>query len=119
MFSPALAARYDGAMGPTCEIHFSADAESVLLVVDSVLASAANSIERTRNGRAWDVWVNGRPIHAFVNAASSAIKLSAGCNQAEDHALLRQLSNELAKAVNGAASEPTIEACATNDTVCS
>ena len=94
-------------MGPTCEIQFACDAESVLLVVDAVLSSVANPIERTRKGRAWDVWLNGRPIHALVDVATSTIRLSAGCNEAEDYALLRQLSNQLATAVNGVASEPT------------
>lgn len=94
-------------MGPTCTISFATDLGSTLAIVDSVLATAAEKVERTRKGRVWDIWMNGRPFHVDLDAKSSHIVLSAGCNVAEDIQLLRLLSAELATAVGGVASEPT------------
>lgn len=94
-------------MGPTCNVRFTADVESILPVVDSVLESSADQVERTRKGRGWDIWLDGRPIHVNIDGTSSHIALSAGCNDAEDVKLLQQLSVALAMAVGGVTSEPT------------
>jgi hypothetical protein len=78
----------------------------VLDAIDSVLASAADRIERTRKGRVWDVWVRERPVHVRVEGSPPMVMLSAGCNDPEDYAILRRLAADLARAVGGVASRP-------------
>jgi hypothetical protein len=93
-------------MGPACEVLLGADEPSILDVVDALLDSIADRIERTRKGRVWDLWIGGRPIHVEVGSSLTSIKLSAGCDGAEDYTLLRQLSEGLAAVCGGLASEP-------------
>jgi hypothetical protein len=78
----------------------------VLDAVDSMLASAADRIERTRKGRVWDIWVRERPVHVRIEGSPPVVILSAGCNSPEDYAILRRLAADLARAVGGLASEP-------------
>jgi hypothetical protein len=83
------------------------DEQSVVDAVDAFLASRADRIERTRKGRAWDLWIGDRPVHVKVVTAPPSVEMAAGCNSAEDYALLRQLAHGLAASCGGLASEPT------------
>jgi hypothetical protein len=94
-------------MGPTCEVLLRSDEPSVLDTIDAFLESTSDQIERTRKGRAWDLRIDGRSIHVQVVASPPAIELSAGCNDAKDYAVLRQVAERLAAACGGVATEPT------------
>jgi hypothetical protein len=93
-------------MGPTCEVLLNADDEHTLGVIDSILAVAAGTIKGTRKGRVWDIWIDGRPVHVWVEASPPMLVLAAGCNSPEDYAILRRLAGTLAQALGGDASEP-------------
>lgn len=93
-------------MGPTSEVSLSGDDWSTLDAIDGVLASLADSINRTRKGRVWDVWVRGRPVHIQISGSPPKVGLAAGCREAEDYAVLRELGTAIAVAVGGIASEP-------------
>ena len=93
-------------MGPTCEVLLDAADCAALDTIDVVLAAAACRIERTRDGRVWDVWVGGRPVHISVTATPPAVSLVAGCNGPADYDVLRRLAGDLASALDGVASEP-------------
>jgi hypothetical protein len=93
-------------MGPTCEVLLQSDEPSVHGTIDAFLESASDRIERTRKGRAWDLWIDGRPIHVQVVASPPAVGLSAGCNDAHDYTVLRQIAEGLAAACGGLATEP-------------
>jgi hypothetical protein len=92
--------------GPTCEVLLASNDDSTPDVIDTVLANAAERIDRTRKGRAWDVWVSGHPIHVWVDGPRPVLGLAAGCNGPEDYAVLRQLAADLGSALDGLASEP-------------
>jgi hypothetical protein len=83
------------------------DGPLVLEAIDMYLASLADRIERTRKGRVWDIWVDGCPVRVAVVTSTPAVELSAGCNRAEDYAVLRKLTTGLAATCGGSASEPT------------
>ena len=93
-------------MGPTCEVLLTTDDGAMLDAIDDLLASRAERIDRTRRGRVWDVWIGGRPVHVSVGGKPPSISLSAGCNDPEDYAVLRQLGGELAAALGG--SDPVL-----------
>lgn len=93
-------------MGPTCEVLVENDGGIVLDDVDAVLVAAADQIVRTRKGCVWEVWVEGRPVQVSVGGLPTAVTLTAGCNGAEDYAVLRRLARELAASLGGVASEP-------------
>jgi hypothetical protein len=93
-------------MGPTCEVVLAvAPTLDTLIAVDAYLSSVAESIERTRKGRTWNVWVGGRPIHVAASDSPSVIALAAGCNAPQDYALLRQFGSGLAQVLGGTMSE--------------
>lgn len=92
-------------MGPTCEVLLQSDEPSALDAIDAFLESTSARIERTREGRVWDLWIDGRPIHAQIVASPPAIELSAGCNDAHDYAVLRRVAEGLAAACGGLATE--------------
>ena len=93
-------------MGPTCEIllEFTPNDE-VLDALDCYLADIADTLDRTRRGHVWNIWVGGQPVHVSVSDAPG-IALSAGCGSLEDYALLRRLAGELAAILNGVATDP-------------
>jgi hypothetical protein len=91
-------------MGPTCRVIAETIAVDILLIIDSTLESLAEDVERTRKGRIWDVWIEGRPFH--VDASAGEIALSAGCNDGFDWDILRRLAQGIASAVDGVATEP-------------
>jgi hypothetical protein len=93
-------------MGPTGEVLLQSDEPSVLDPIDAFLESTSDRIERTRKGRALDLWIDGRPIHAEVVTSPPALGLSAGCNDAHDYTVLRRLAEGLAAACGGLATEP-------------
>ncbi len=66
-------------MGPTCEVIMETADNSLLDVIDGILAGAAERIERTGKGRVWEVWVGGRPVHVSVGGTPLAVVLAAGC----------------------------------------
>ncbi|WP_165252918.1 hypothetical protein [Paludisphaera soli] len=82
------------------------DGPTVLDAADAFLAAAAEQVERTRRGRAWNIRIDGRPVHVEVTTSPPAIGLSAGCNGAEDDEVLRRLASGLAAACGGVPSEP-------------
>jgi hypothetical protein len=92
--------------GPTCEVWLESDDQHVLDVIDAILEAAAGTIKRTRKGRVWDVWIDDRPVHVWVEASPPMVVLAAGCNAPEDYAILRHLAETLAKALGGEATEP-------------
>lgn len=53
-------------MGPTSKVLLESDDESTLDTIDSVLAAVAKHMVRTRKGRVWDVRVEGRPVHVWI-----------------------------------------------------
>jgi len=77
-----------------------------LTAIDATLAVVAEHIERTRKGLVWNVWVGGRPVHVSVVGPPPTVALAAGCNGPEDYDVLRNLSKELAGALDGVATEP-------------
>jgi hypothetical protein len=93
-------------MGPTCEVILESAEPAVLEAADAFLASAAERVERTRRGKTWNIWVDGRPFRVEASTSLPAIVLSAGCNGAHDYEVLRRLSVGLAVACGGMASEP-------------
>lgn len=93
-------------MGPTCEVLLDSDEPSILDAIDAFLETTSARIERTRKGRVWNLWIEGRPISLAVTASPPAIELSAGRKGEEDYALLRRLATGLAAACGGIASEP-------------
>jgi hypothetical protein len=92
--------------GPTCEVLSNVNDSLTLDVIDALLTSVAEQINRTRKGRVWDVWIAGRPVHLSVSGSPPSVALAAGCNDAEDYALLRRLSGEIAAVLHGVATEP-------------
>jgi hypothetical protein len=94
--------------GPACEVLFDRPATNdALRAVDSFLASHASEIQRTRKGKVWQLWLDGRPIHVAVLDSLPGIELSAGSNSTEDYEILRRLATGLAELLGGVASEPT------------
>jgi len=93
-------------MGPACEVTFPSGDSHPLDVIDGVLASVAGRIERTRKGRVWAVWIDGRPFHAAASEESGTLSLSAGCNEAEDYETLRSLASRFAEALGGVSTDP-------------
>lgn len=89
-------------MGPTCEVLIQTDDGAVLDALDQ----AAETINRTRKRRVWDVWIRDRPVHVQVTRSPPTVELSAGCNQPEDYDILRELSLQIAAKFGGIASEP-------------
>jgi hypothetical protein len=94
-------------VGPTCEVLLESVAPPVLDAVDAVLSALAERVDRTRKGRAWDVWVDGRPVHVEVAGSPPSVGLSAGCNGPEDYAILERLAGALADRFGGLASAPS------------
>ena len=90
--------------GPACEVLLVNDDDSTLLALDAIPAGAAESIRRTRKGRVWDIRVRGHPIHVLV--AGGIVEMSAGLNDAEDYAILYELSGAIVAALGGIASDP-------------
>ncbi len=93
--------------GPACEVLIESDSGPTLDEIDAVLADLAERIERTRKGRVWDMWVDGRPVHVMVASSPPGIELSAGCNSLEDHAMLERLAGALVERLGGLASPPS------------
>jgi hypothetical protein len=93
-------------VGPVCEVLIESDDNLHLELIDQILDSVADSINRTRKGRVWDVWVRGRPIYVSVAGSPPVVTLVAGCNDSEDVAILRELSMKIAEATGGVASSP-------------
>lgn len=97
----------EGMSGPGCEVKLpSVPDGGALDAIDAFLASVCEDIKRTRKGRVWDVWIDGRPVHVAVVDSRGAIEISAGCNAAEDYAILRRLARGLAEILGGRATEP-------------
>ncbi len=95
--------------GPTSEVVFEpSPGVDHLKVIDALLAKVSERIERTRKGRVWDVWIRGRCIDVWVEREDGleTVILSIGCKAPEDYAALRELSQQLAQALDGLASEP-------------
>lgn len=94
-------------MSPTCEILLESCDVTILDAVDSILSVCAEQVVRTRKGRVWEVWISGRPIGVSVDFDPPAIQLSAGCNSAEDYAVLERLCRALTDRLGGIASRPS------------
>lgn len=93
--------------GPACEVELpSVPDGSTLDAIDEFLVGVCEHIERTRKGRVWEVWIDGRPVQVAVVDPRGAIELSAGCNAPEDYAILRRLARGLAEILGGRATEP-------------
>jgi hypothetical protein len=92
--------------GPACGVLLDRVDEIVLITIDEILARTAETIQRTRKGRVWDVWIRGRPIHVAVCESDATVSLSAGCHGAEDYEVLRQLASAIAEQLDGVADEP-------------
>lgn len=92
--------------GPTCEVLLAVSDERTLDAIDVMLAATAEQIDRTRKGRAWGAWIQGRPVNVAVLDSPPSVTLSAGCNEPVDYDILRSLAVAIASAVDGIASEP-------------
>lgn len=92
-------------MGPTCEVVLESSAPEALDAIDSLLASLATPVERTREGAVREIWIRGRPVQVSIKVRPVAT-LSAGCNDEVDYAVLRELSAAIIATVGGSASEP-------------
>ena len=95
--------------GPTCEVMFDpSPAVDHLQVIDALLTKVSDRIERTRKGRVWTVCIRGRSIDVWVERedGQEAVILSIGRKSPDDFAALRELSQQLAQALGGLASEP-------------
>lgn len=93
-------------MGPMCEVLLQSDEPLMLDTIDAFLESTSAQIERSRKGRAWHLWIDGRPIRVKIVTSPPAVELSAGCNDAQDYAVLKHVAEGLAAACNGSATEP-------------
>jgi hypothetical protein len=93
-------------VGPTCEILVSADDEPTLDSIEAFLESIADRIDRTRKGCVWDVWFRGWPARVQIVGSPPEAVLSAGGNQPEDYAVIRDLAKCIVEAVDGLSSEP-------------
>ena len=93
-------------MGPTVEISLEKCDDSLLDAVDTALASIVDTIERTRKGRVWNIWVRSRPVHVSISESSLAIQLTAGCNEDVDYVVLQEVTHAIVQSVGGEASEP-------------
>jgi hypothetical protein len=91
-------------LGPTCEILLEASDPLTLAKIDDALALIADKIERTRKGRVWNVWIQGRPVHLHATD-DNTLGVSAGCNQTEDYEVMLELIQHLCDATGGHASE--------------
>lgn len=90
--------------GPTCEVLLTNDDRVTIDRIDAFLALCTDRIDRTRKGRTWDIWVRARPVH--VNVDQAIVTLSAGCHDAEDWIVIRELADGIVKTVGGISSEP-------------
>jgi len=98
-------------MGPTCEIILTEDAnEAMLAAIDAYLDHVIADFCQTRNERSWSGWIQERPIDIWVEDARddepAAIGFAAACNDVEDYAMLRSVSQAIAELVGGVATEP-------------
>ena len=82
-------------MGPVREISLTTVDDQALDLIHASLQQAVDEVVTTRDGRVWDVWSNTRPFHVEVDPTAQTIAISAGCNRAEDHALLDRIANAL------------------------
>lgn len=82
-------------MGPVREISLTAADDEALDLIHATLLQVADKVVATRDGRVWDIWCNAQPFHIEIDPVALAITVSAGCNRAEDHALLEQIGNAL------------------------
>jgi hypothetical protein len=83
------------AMGPVRELPHAALDDEALDLIHATLVQIAEKVEATRQGRVWDVWIDERPFHVEADAQSMEIRIAAGCNQPEDHQLLRRVADAL------------------------
>ena len=100
-------------MGPTIEICSRRKVDDQLLLsVDVLLHAECDSVRTTRKGKVFDVYVEDRPFHAWILGAedspeslptgmSSAICISAGCNQSIDGEILQRLAERVALEFDG------------------
>jgi hypothetical protein len=100
---PVLTAKGSN-MGPTCEILLEVSDPLTLAKIDDALALIAEKIERTRKGRVWKVWIQGRPVHLHATD-NNTLEISADCNQTEDYGVMRDLIQHLCDTTDGIASE--------------
>ncbi len=100
-------------MGPAVQISSRSKVDDgLLLAVDALLHAECTQVETTRKGRVFDVWVDDRPFHVWIEGAddstepipsgmSSAIWISAGGNQPTDRELMLRLAGRIALEVGG------------------
>jgi hypothetical protein len=79
--------------------------DTILEDIDSLLSSVSDSINRTRKGRVWDIWIDSRPITVCMKE-ESIIALSAGCNDQKDYSILRYLARSFTEKFGGFATPP-------------
>lgn len=91
---------------PTEEVLLEADSDAALDSIHNILAGTSDRVERTRKGRVWNIWKDGRPVHVAVRSNPPTVELSAGLNGDKDYAFLRQVSTAFVAALGGIASVP-------------
>ena len=92
-------------MGPSCDVVLIAEDQSALDEIDQLLAALSEHLERSPRGKVSAIWVRGRPVYVDI-ALRPVVSLAAGCNTADDYAVLRELSAAIIDKVGGTATEP-------------
>ena len=96
--------------GPTVEVLIEREDGAALDAVHDVLAAAADPrmFEPTRKGRHRELWVGGRPVTGHVRGWGDdfvddvpAVILTAGCDGAEDRAVLAAVAARVVAATGG------------------
>jgi hypothetical protein len=115
--------------GPTCAIYSRRKLEPAILdSIDAALAAISSPLERTRKGRVWECWIDGRPVSVSIENSENAlwdceddllglglladdapfrVVLAAGCNDERDYRILNSISGEISLIVEGVVVGPT------------
>ncbi len=115
--------------GPTSIVYSRRKLEPAILdAIDAALEAISAPLERTRKGRVWACWIDGRPVSVSVEAfgngprdyedellelgllpedAPFRVVLAARCNDEPDYCILKSISDEISRIADGVVSATT------------
>lgn len=116
-------------MGPCCTVYARCElTDPILGKIAAYLSDVTRPQIPQPRGRSWSIWVFGRPVYLRAERtedclwdcedelldlgllpedAPMQVVLCAGCNSHEDYELLRRLSRDLARILDGVPTEPS------------